>query len=819
MSTPPIPYDRQANFTAFSTEQFPTVGQDLEAEFNRIDTAMDQTQARLAEIQRDDGQLANLSVHPDALSQAVRALLGADAGVPRGNWAPGVIYQPKDVVMYLGASYLCATEHTAGADFNADLAAGRWLPISVANDGGSLRVDLASPAIGKGATLVQYDADETVKQRLDALGNLRADLNSPSTGLGADLVRYTVGATVGAKLGETVSIIDFGGKDDDGLTDNAVPFSNARNALGGSGRVLLPRTATGRYFFSVAPNATGVTIDADEGVVLTGAFTIGPEVKTRRDLDVQINAQSFHYRLTNQYQKAWANKDLFLTDGDIDRGTAVPVATGSLDNVKQVWVSDTWVSAAGEFTAGSDSITWNNIPADTFARISSCKIEPNERLLVSFPTTGSYRRICVILTTLATYYVTADGSNVIPLFGNKPFGGASAYNTFSYNGRDTHVSYYPENCTWSVKVYDRNHFGVFFNGVEVTNIQETLGDIVRVGFGVQSLSGNLTASVVGWTKLKDEPIGGKQGITALCIGDSMTADIHGGWPYAMREALDMSFGIRVNNVINQAISGSNVSAQLALLLANGTQNASHAFVCLGTNDIQFLTSTATFLADLGTMIDTLKAAFCTPIVWIPPLWYLQAQAGGGGQATQNYEVGAEKRARIARLCADKGVKCVDMTMYTGAVLGTYLTSGNGLDPVLRDNIHPTSYAYRQIGFRLARALAGTYTLPSTKSKNVTTFPSGALMNGWTNGGGAAYAIDAEGFVFLSGYISPGTLTDGTAALLLPEHVRPAVTGRFIASKGGAAVALAQIGTNGELQVYGASGASYIALDGISFKAA
>lgn len=200
MSAPPIPYTRQANFTNFATEQFPTTGQDLEAEFNKLAQSVGSTQSRLAEIQRDDGLLANLSVHPDSLSHAVRSLLAAEAGVPRGNWAPGVIYQPKDVVMHDGASYLAATEHTAGADFDADLAAGKWLLLSFANDGGTLRVDLASPAPGNGASLVQYDADETVKDRLDALGNLRADLASSAPGNGASLVQYNVAETVKDRL-------------------------------------------------------------------------------------------------------------------------------------------------------------------------------------------------------------------------------------------------------------------------------------------------------------------------------------------------------------------------------------------------------------------------------------------------------------------------------------------------------------------------------------------------------------------------------------------------------------------------------------------
>ncbi len=56
--------------------------------------------------------------------------------------------------------------------------------------------DLASVDEGKGAAMVRYDADETVAQRLDALGNLRADL---SEGSGSALLGVTQAGLNAAK--------------------------------------------------------------------------------------------------------------------------------------------------------------------------------------------------------------------------------------------------------------------------------------------------------------------------------------------------------------------------------------------------------------------------------------------------------------------------------------------------------------------------------------------------------------------------------------------------------------------------------------------
>jgi hypothetical protein len=73
MSQIPEPYNRQHPFGAASSNNpsNPIQGTDLDAEFNAVEVALDETQARLAEIQRDDGKLKNQSVGMDQLAPDV----------------------------------------------------------------------------------------------------------------------------------------------------------------------------------------------------------------------------------------------------------------------------------------------------------------------------------------------------------------------------------------------------------------------------------------------------------------------------------------------------------------------------------------------------------------------------------------------------------------------------------------------------------------------------------------------------------------------------------------------------------------------------
>lgn len=637
------------------------------------------------------------------------------------------------------------------------------------------------------------------------------------------------------KMREVVSILDFGGASD-GTTDNAAAWAKATASVGLNGVVRFPGRHGANYFFASDPNIGTSIIDTDPGVRLSGNVGIYSTIRVTKPVPLDVTAgQNFTHDLTPEFSKDWNGKDLWLTDGDIDRSVVLPInaQTETIPLAVAIATGDTFADAAAQVTfASSSQIQWGTSPADGLVRCSMASVRPGDEINFAFVDTGTYRRAAIIRTSAGYYWVYADGNNAAPHIGGKLVGQASADNTFTYEGRSDHPAYYPENGDWTIRIIDRKRFAVLINGLEVTNIQSAFGDIYQAGPGVTAIGAAKTMNVAGFSRWRSRPHGGKRGQTVLCIGDSLTdPNVHGGWPYAMREALAGSFGVRLLGLYNQAISGDNLSHQLSVLQSNGTQGASVAVIALGTNDAQFSSNTTGYIADLTTMLTALRSNFCEPIIWIHQAWYEKAQSGGGGQATVNSGSGAYLRALILRFCADNNVKCVDMRNVSGAVTAAWLLTGKGtktntvpisIDPWVRDNIHPTTHAYRVMGFHIARAVAGLINPAYTRSQPLTVLPSTLGQNGWTTTTQSLqYVMTADGIVKLNGILNSGTITSATIMFTLPRHLWPLATTRTPCVTNVAnGYAVIQIGVDGNVTLYNApAGTTYVDLSPVSYQTA
>lgn len=249
MSTAPLPYERVTSFFSYETSYpaKPKSGASLDAEFNAVRSTLNAALSRLGEIQRDDGRLANASVHPDALTSDVLALFGANYTL-RGAWQTATAYAVNDMVSLNGTSYVALQAHASGV-FATDLAAGKWQAFGGIPSASQVPFTPAGSisAANVQAALAELDTDVTGKQT--AAANLTA--LAGLTGA-ADRLPYFNGAG-------TMALATFTGAARTLVA--AVDAAAQRAALG-----LVPGTAAGQI---VQLDGAG-KIPAVDGSQLTG---------------------------------------------------------------------------------------------------------------------------------------------------------------------------------------------------------------------------------------------------------------------------------------------------------------------------------------------------------------------------------------------------------------------------------------------------------------------------------------------------------------------------------------------------------------------
>lgn len=119
----PVAYDPSTAFDPFNPSSYPNFGRKLDVELANIQTSLDETQANLALIQRDDGGLANGVVTRDSLANDV----AMGVNTPEG-WVTATDYSVRDSVIVLGIWYWCSEAHTSGV-FATDVTTGYWTEI------------------------------------------------------------------------------------------------------------------------------------------------------------------------------------------------------------------------------------------------------------------------------------------------------------------------------------------------------------------------------------------------------------------------------------------------------------------------------------------------------------------------------------------------------------------------------------------------------------------------------------------------------------------------------------------------------------------
>lgn len=162
MAQPPD-YTRQADFSAFAAANpaTPLSGVSLDAELNRIKATVDAILTNIALIQRDDGDLANLSVGVDQLRPDVDFAISTVA-----DWTTATLYRPRAGVFESSILYRCLVRHTSGT-FATDLAAGYWAVVVDLN-GATGATGPTGPTGPAGPSGISVSGDDTTPGTAEA---------------------------------------------------------------------------------------------------------------------------------------------------------------------------------------------------------------------------------------------------------------------------------------------------------------------------------------------------------------------------------------------------------------------------------------------------------------------------------------------------------------------------------------------------------------------------------------------------------------------------------------------------------------------------
>lgn len=126
-------YDREYGFTGYQSANptSPLPGNQVDAELDAVAQTAGEIADNLELIQRDDGRLANGSVHPDALDGPAKLLIGSGAFRPQGAWTAGAEYRIGDMVSVDKSAYIAFADHIAGVAFTPLEARSYWLPVAI----------------------------------------------------------------------------------------------------------------------------------------------------------------------------------------------------------------------------------------------------------------------------------------------------------------------------------------------------------------------------------------------------------------------------------------------------------------------------------------------------------------------------------------------------------------------------------------------------------------------------------------------------------------------------------------------------------------
>lgn len=609
-----------------------------------------------------------------------------------------------------------------------------------------------------------------------------ASLQKPSTSIINEVITGVFRDLQSRSL-DTLSILDFGGKDDDDgsltTTNNLMAFASYfayLNSVGG-GKMYLPKTVTGGYFINgddPTPATSPIEIVADEGVYIriisSGGTTNSPlannNVKSNRQiLKIQQNFGFSNY--TQQNTGALASSNL----SNITQGQGVYSEPRTLvgNNFVVIDLADP-SNTITPITTVSDSISFSGTGKD-IAAVKAARVGDETFALISNPTAGIF--FAGVLTANGhSYYSQNSGTQAVMLVdstaGLSPLVTGVQY-TLMNQQRDLF-----NNSLLSVRIISSRKYSVLCNGL-VIGTYNTRSNITGAMFGTSQING--TTSVSQFSSVITNSKGGSKPLRIVALGDSISDNDVQYSPYRLMSSILQSQGLQLAELNNLSKAGELAGQQYVRLQTIGV-GYDYCLVQIGVNDIQGSTSFASFSQTIIDICTYAKSVGMTPIVGIPTQFYSLAEANAngqtGGQNTANNQIGYTYRALLIRAVASVGgLINLQSIKNQGALTASWLSAnvtGVQTDSMLVDNIHPTPYAAMMLGLGWSESVLGAlHRLDDSESQPFESVPTNWMRNGFgVTSRPTIKVFKLAGKVHFDGATSP----EGNPFMQLPKHLRP-----------------------------------------------
>lgn len=581
---------------------------------------------------------------------------------------------------------------------------------------------------------------------------------------------------VNDKLKESISILDCGGFGD-GATANNIALSLAKTK---GDLIRFPRVNNSEttYIFNnfASDFLDGLTFESDLGVTLSfseSQYRFFKNLKMRNDIKVHFRDASFNYNFV-ETEPAYINKTTALPPSSLRRRRIALDCT----DTRQVNLRGVDWPTGDIFTASTGTKVFDYININA----SSGKFQGPFVELGAYETVSSFFEngfvgpIGVIIRGRLGYTIIYAGNETDDLISavklkGLPISGNVPNLPWGALGQGRYDSFAPNKSIWSVTKIEAAKVVVKLNGKAVTAPYATeIGDIFEVGFVCFGAQFGMS----GWTlERRTDAILGMQKLDEISLwGDSTVEALPSSWDKYIKPLMDGLYGVKVGNIVNNAISGQNISQQLALMKLNGFGTAYYVFVGIGTNDVQGSTNISNFHDDIAEAIDFIKSNGRKPVIIPPWMWYTQAQSGGVGQASSNYNLGARYRMVMERVAYEKGailIKLNEELPNPDPLL--LLTEPDS--PLLRDNIHQASKANQLQGIGIVKGVCDDYfSMPDTIEEIV----SDELMLGTAiKDTDLRIIYTKEGSSNITGSIILNGMSAGQALMRLPRYISPTHT--------------------------------------------